>query len=84
VYEGKVVWEHIGVDGGRHPGSVHLKEGESVQEYVNKMNQKLGEKFFLNTPQLPKYLAKPVGAVGFGYSRVTPTGLVDEQPPANP
>lgn len=70
VYQGKALWE---TQGGSVPGSVSMKEGETIEQVLRR-SEKPNYSFFQSVA-LPKVLLKPMGEHGLGTSRVTTSGI---------
>lgn len=74
VADGQVVWDVSTPAGGYAPSFTgQLKEGESVQDLVNRQNANPGSGFYMGVP-IPGTVAKP--AENLGTSRITLKGVV--------
>ena len=78
--DGQEVWAHQRNTGGSHPSTVQLREGTTIQQYLDESNAKSYEWFLGSLPGLPRRVAKPTlgagGKPGLGSSAITPAGVV--------
>lgn len=79
---GKVLWEHS-MDAVGAGFFVQHKEGESVQAAVDKAGQQNVVNFFRNA-SLPGCIARQGEHGAYGFSRVTPMGLIAYDPTSEP
>ena len=82
VENGKVLWERSAEFGGAG-FMISRKEGETLQAVVDRSSQQSVVNFFRNI-SLPGYLARQGEHGAYGFSKVTPLGLVDYDPAAEP
>jgi hypothetical protein len=76
--QGKPIWEQV-VAGGA-PAFLQIKEGQSLQEALAPY-QKPNLQYFSEV-NLPQYVARPAEDGAYGFSKLTPQGVVNTPPPA--
>ncbi len=75
--QGKPIWEGALYGGG--PAFLEIKKGQTLQEALAPY-QKPNLKYFSQV-NLPQYVARPAEAGAYGFSRYTPKGIVNIDPP---
>jgi len=74
---GRTLWESVVTSGA--PMALQIKEGQTVQEALAEYQKpSLG---FFREVSLPVYLARPAEHGAYGFSTLTPQGVVNTQPP---
>ena len=76
--QGKPVWEGALFGGG--PAFLEIKKGQTIQDALAPY-QKPNLKYF-SSVNLPRYVARTAEAGAYGFSRYTPQGIVNIEPPA--
>ena len=76
--QGKLIWEGALYGGG--PAFLEIKKGQTIQDALAPY-QKPNLKYF-SSVNLPRYVARTAEAGAYGFSRYTPQGIVNIEPPA--
>jgi hypothetical protein len=76
--QGKLIWEGALYGGG--PAFLEIKRGQTIQDALAPY-QKPNLKYF-SSVNLPRYVARTAEAGAYGFSRYTPQGIVNIEPPA--
>ena len=76
--QGKLIWEGALYGGG--PAFLEIKRGQTIQDALAPY-QKPNLQYF-SSVNLPRYVARTAEAGAYGFSRYTPRGIVNIEPPA--
>ena len=77
---GKTIWQ-TGT-GGRLPLFLEVRRGETIQQAIAR--HQAPDFAYFGQVDLPRFLARPVDVRPFGFSRLTPQGVVNTNPPPRP